>query len=172
MASEQMECRQIGCSAKACQSANVFRRSLLPRFRLHQKEADLKSRKGNSARHEGGGGECGGLQLLGLVGGDGPGNAARLGSPAPLRCLRCQPLRSGFVARICKPKKISERTDRSSNACGNKCGEDSGQLLQAILVREIMSRGVWGCLGAPLRAMVASARSSGCATQRTIGVKT
>ena len=26
--------------------------------------------------------------------------------------------------------------------------------------------GVWGCLGAPLRAMVASARSSGCATQR------
>ena len=29
-----------------------------------------------------------------------------------------------------------------------------------------------GCLGAPLRAMVASARSSGCATQRTISVKT
>ena len=106
-----------------------------------KKEADL-SRKGNSARYEGGSRECGGLQLLRLVGGDGPGNAARLGSPAPLRCLRCQPLRSGFVARICKPKKISERTDRSSNACGNKCQEDSGQLLQAIFVHKMMSRGV------------------------------
>ena len=141
-----MEFRQTGGCAKSCQSANVFRRSLLPRFRLHQREVDLKSRKGNSARHEGSSRECGGLQLLRLVGGDGPGNAARLGSPAPLRCLRCQPLRSGFVARICKPTKISERTDRSSNACGNKCREDSRQLLQAILVREIMSRGsgvVW-----------------------------
>ena len=90
MTSEQMEFRQIGGRVKYAKvqtfSGEAFFKGSTS---IKKKLISSAEQEGQNARHEGGSGECGGLQLLGLVGGDSPGNAARLGSPAPLRCLRC-----------------------------------------------------------------------------------